>query len=49
MQRLGISAGTSRSRSGDVSRRLVQVMGGLSSHPKGEPAAGLEVLDALAS
>jgi formate hydrogenlyase transcriptional activator len=44
MQRLGISSGTSRSRSG----RFVRVMEGLSSHLTDDSATGLRVLEAVA-
>jgi formate hydrogenlyase transcriptional activator len=44
MQRLGISSGTSRSRSG----RFVRVMEGLSSHLTDDSPTGLRVLEAVA-
>jgi transcriptional regulator of acetoin/glycerol metabolism len=48
MQRLGISGGTSRSRSGQSARRFVRVMEGLSSRLRDDSAAGLRVMEAMA-
>jgi len=49
MQRLGISSEKSRSRSGQPTPRFVRVMGGLSSHLREDSAAGLRVIEAVAS
>ena len=47
MQRLGISNGASRSRSGQSTRRLVRVMGsGLAPHLRDDSAADLRALEA---
>jgi formate hydrogenlyase transcriptional activator len=48
MQRLGISSGTSRSASGQSTRRLVRAMGGFSSRFRDDPAIGLRVMEAVA-
>jgi formate hydrogenlyase transcriptional activator len=48
MQRLGISSETTRSRRRPATRRLVQVMDGLSSRLKDESSAGLRVMEAVA-
>jgi transcriptional regulator with GAF, ATPase, and Fis domain len=48
MQRLGISGGTARSRSGQSAQRLVRVIGGLSSRLRDDSAANLRVLEAVA-
>ena len=48
MQRLGISSGISGSRRRPATRRLVQVMGGLSSRLRNDSSDGLDVMEAVA-
>jgi formate hydrogenlyase transcriptional activator len=48
MQRLGISGANSPGRPRQPGRQFVRVMGGRSPRPKGEPAAAVEELEALA-
>jgi formate hydrogenlyase transcriptional activator len=48
MQRLGISSGTSRIRRRPATRRLVQVLGGLSSRLRDDSSDGLDVMEAVA-
>jgi transcriptional regulator with GAF, ATPase, and Fis domain len=48
MQRLGIANATSRSQSRPSTRRLVRVLGGVSSLLKDEPTANLRVMEAVA-
>jgi formate hydrogenlyase transcriptional activator len=49
MQRLGISNGVTRSRSGQSPRPLVRMMGDISSRLRDDSAAGLRVVEAVAS
>jgi formate hydrogenlyase transcriptional activator len=49
MQRLGISSGTPRSRSGQSAQRFVRVIGGRASHLNDDSAADLRAVNALAS
>ena len=49
MQRLGMSSGTSRNRSGSPAGRFVQVIGGRTSPAAEEPAAGRRAMEAVAS
>ena len=48
MQRLGISGGTLRRRSGRSARRLVEEIGELSSHLDSDSAAGLKAMESAA-
>ena len=48
MQRLGISSGASRSRSGQSARRFVRAIGELSSHLVDDSAANLDTMEAVA-
>ena len=48
MQRLGISSGTSRNRSGQSTGRFVRVMEGLSSRLRDDSVADLRVMEAVA-